>query len=163
MSKHIHHIKPKHAGGDNSPNNLIELTIEEHAEAHRILWEKNNQWQDYVSWKALSGQIGKEEIRKLLSRLTWLGRKHTNESKEKIKEARAKQIFSKETKEKMSNTRKNRKRNWNVITPESNLKRSASMSGIKKKTVKCPNCEKIGGYPQMKQWHFENCKRLKCV
>jgi hypothetical protein len=24
--------------------------------------------------------------------------------------------------------------------------------------VKCPYCGKTGGYPNMKRWHFENCK-----
>ena len=38
---HKHHIVPKHAGGTNNPENLIELTVEEHAEAHRILYEEN--------------------------------------------------------------------------------------------------------------------------
>ena len=33
--KHKHHIIPRHMGGTDDPSNLIELTIEEHAEAHR--------------------------------------------------------------------------------------------------------------------------------
>lgn len=51
-------------GGTDDPENLIELTIEEHAEAHRILYEKYGKWQDYYAWKGLSGQIGREEILK---------------------------------------------------------------------------------------------------
>lgn len=31
--KHIHHIIPRHMGGTDDPSNLIELTIQEHAEA----------------------------------------------------------------------------------------------------------------------------------
>jgi hypothetical protein len=27
-------------GGTNDPSNLVELTVSEHAEAHRLLWEK---------------------------------------------------------------------------------------------------------------------------
>ena len=38
--KHKHHIIPKHMGGTDDPSNLIELTVEEHAEAHKILFEK---------------------------------------------------------------------------------------------------------------------------
>jgi hypothetical protein len=52
--KHKHHIIPKHAGGTNDPTNIVELTIEEHAEAHRILYEKYNQWQDKVAWMGLA-------------------------------------------------------------------------------------------------------------
>jgi len=63
MMKHIHHIVPKHMGGSNDPSNLIELTIEEHAEAHRKLWEKHGKWQDKIAWKTLSGQINIQEAR----------------------------------------------------------------------------------------------------
>ena len=60
--KHKHHIIPKHAGGSDDPSNLIELTVEEHAEAHRKLYEEHGRWQDKVAWKALSGMIGKEDV-----------------------------------------------------------------------------------------------------
>ena len=59
---HSHHIIPKHAGGTDEPTNLIKLTIDEHAEAHRVLYEKHNRWQDKLAWKSLSGMIDKEEI-----------------------------------------------------------------------------------------------------
>ena len=59
---HKHHVIPKHIGGTNDLENLVELSIEEHAEAHRILFEKHGRWQDKLAWKGLSGQIGKEEI-----------------------------------------------------------------------------------------------------
>jgi len=60
--KHLHHIKPKHMGGTDDPSNLIELTVEEHAEAHRKLFEEYGCWQDEIAWKGLAGIIGKEEI-----------------------------------------------------------------------------------------------------
>lgn len=59
---HKHHIIPKHRGGSNDPSNIIELSVEEHAEAHRILYEQYGNIQDYLAWKGLSGCIGKEEI-----------------------------------------------------------------------------------------------------
>lgn len=37
---HKHHIIPRHAGGTNDPSNIIELTVEQHAEAHRLLYEQ---------------------------------------------------------------------------------------------------------------------------
>ena len=60
--KHIHHIIPKHMGGSDDPSNLIELTIEEHAEAHRELYEKYGDEFDRLAHLSLSGAIGKEEI-----------------------------------------------------------------------------------------------------
>ena len=37
---HTHHIIPKHAGGTDDPSNLVQLTVEEHAQAHKELFEK---------------------------------------------------------------------------------------------------------------------------
>ena len=60
--KHIHHIIPRHLGGTDDPENLIELTVQEHAEAHRILYEKHGRWEDYLAWQGLAGLIDREEL-----------------------------------------------------------------------------------------------------
>jgi len=79
---HKHHIVPKHAGGTNDSSNLIELTIEEHAEAHRLLYEKYGRWQDEVAWKSLSKQISCAEATKIAQSLSNKGKNnyfhHTN-------------------------------------------------------------------------------------
>ena len=62
MSKHKHHIIPKHMGGTDDPNNIIELSVSDHAEAHRILFEKYGKKEDKFAWLGLSSQIGQEEI-----------------------------------------------------------------------------------------------------
>lgn len=59
--KHWHHIVPKHAGGSDDSSNLVLLTVEEHAEEHRKLWENHGRWQDKIAWKTLSGQITIQE------------------------------------------------------------------------------------------------------
>ena len=61
--KHWHHIVPKHAGGSDDPSNLVHLTVEEHAEAHKKLWEQYGRWQDKIAWQTLSGQISIQEAR----------------------------------------------------------------------------------------------------
>jgi len=61
MRTHIHHIIPKHMGGSDDPSNLIELSIEDHAEAHRVLFETHGNEYDRVAWLALSGQITMSE------------------------------------------------------------------------------------------------------
>lgn len=63
---HNHHIVPKHAGGTDDPSNIEPLTIQDHAEKHRILYETYDRWQDKLAWESLSGQIDKEEIIKRL-------------------------------------------------------------------------------------------------
>jgi hypothetical protein len=40
---------------------------------------------------------------------------------------------------------------------------SAAKSGIPKPLVQCPHCNKTGGFPQMKRWHFDKCKRLNIL
>jgi hypothetical protein len=51
-------------GGSNDPSNLIKLTIEEHAEAHRVLWEKYKKIEDYYAWQGLLGNMTGYEILK---------------------------------------------------------------------------------------------------
>ena len=110
MTYHLHHIVPKHIGGTDDSSNLVRLTVEEHAEAHRLLYEKYGRWQDKCAWLSLSGQIGKDEIRRMKAseankgprsgvRLkttienaikatdAWTGKQHTEDSKRRISES----------------------------------------------------------------------------
>lgn len=59
---HNHHIIPKHMGGSDEESNLILLSVEDHAEAHRLLYEKYGKHEDKVAWLSLSSQMDKEEI-----------------------------------------------------------------------------------------------------
>ena len=54
-------------GGSDDPSNIVELTTEEHALAHKKLYEEHGKKHDYVAWKALSGCIGKEEIHRIMT------------------------------------------------------------------------------------------------
>ena len=54
---HKHHIIPRHMGGTDDPSNLVELTIEEHAQAHERLYEEHGHDQDRVAARMLRGQI----------------------------------------------------------------------------------------------------------
>lgn len=72
MSKylyHNHHIIPKHMGGTDEPENLVGLTIEEHAEAHRVLYEEHGKQEDYIAWKMLCGQMKMPEMKRRLQLL----------------------------------------------------------------------------------------------
>lgn len=60
--KHKHHIIPRHAGGTDDPTNLIELSVEEHAEAHRVLYEQYGKVQDRRAWMGLAKIMSSKEI-----------------------------------------------------------------------------------------------------
>lgn len=112
MIKHKHHIIPRHAGGTDDPSNLIQLTIEEHAEAHRILYEKYGRDEDRWAWLGLSGQIGKEEILRQIA-MAQKGVKKPEGFGEKISAFRKTFKYSEESKKKMSDAKKGR-----TISPE---------------------------------------------
>lgn len=62
MVKHKHHIVPKHLGGSDDPSNIVELTVEEHAAAHKKLYEEFGHLQDKLAWQGLLGLISTAEI-----------------------------------------------------------------------------------------------------
>jgi len=89
MKTHKHHIIPKHAGGSNDPSNLVTLTIEEHALAHKTLFEHYGRWQDRVAWLSLAGIMKDEErIYEILKNSNPGGYKHTDAIKQLLSEMR---------------------------------------------------------------------------
>ena len=109
MSKtiyHDHHIIPKYRckelGIDpDLPENIVRLTRKEHANAHYQLWLENKDPRDLVAAQLIAkGEIdgydtsGKNH--------PMYGRKHSEESKQKMREALIGRKLSEETKKKMS-------------------------------------------------------------
>ena len=80
---HKHHIVPRHMGGSNDPSNLKLVTVEQHAEEHRLLWEKYGKKQDFIAWQAISGNISSEEARIEAVKAANTGRTQTEEHKKK--------------------------------------------------------------------------------
>ncbi len=92
-------------GGSDADDNIIELSVAEHAEAHKKLFEENGNKFDYIAWKTLSKQITFDEAthaaiiegarRGRLNRKGkytgkdnhFYGKKHTEESKKKMSDA----------------------------------------------------------------------------
>lgn len=196
MTKHKHHIVPKHAGGLDDPSNIIELTIEEHAEAHKKLWEKYGKQEDWIAWQGLSKMIDKQEIIKAAvrlgaskagkiagpksvenGRLLEMGKKGREVLKNKFNsEESYKQYFSDMAKKQVG-VPKDKLKNYIWITDGiTNIKIKkdelifegfkigrtknwkTGYNKDKKPKIKCPYCQKIGGTPVMKRYHFENCK-----
>lgn len=65
---HKHHIIPKHMGGTNDPSNIVLCTVAEHAEHHRVLFEKHGLEWDRIAWLSLSGQIDVSEAKRMVQR-----------------------------------------------------------------------------------------------
>lgn len=62
MLLHEHHIIPTHAGGTDDRTNILRCNIPMHAFLHKVRWMELGEWQDELAWKALSKQIGREEV-----------------------------------------------------------------------------------------------------
>jgi len=146
-------------GGTNDPSNLVELTVEEHAEAHRKLYEEHGSTYDFVAWKALSGQITSDEARRLATIIANTGRKLTEEHKCKIAEARAKQDSSGWIWNEESRKRKSEAMLGTVLSESHKQKIGDALRGKETQESTCPHCGKIGKSNAMKRWHFDNCKR----
>ena len=70
--KHRHHIIPRYEGGSNLQENLVSLSITQHAMWHYAEWTRKKNDRDYLAWRCLSGQIDKEEVQVLKSKLGWV-------------------------------------------------------------------------------------------
>lgn len=66
----VHHIIPRHAGGDDSKENLIRLTYRQHIFAHHLLWKTYKKSYDYLAWLMMSGV----EVDKKLASLKAIGK-----------------------------------------------------------------------------------------
>lgn len=167
--KHLHHIIPKHMGGTDDPSNLVELTIEEHAEAHKQLYEKYGHLADRRAWMGLSKMMSGQDIineiirqpkseehkRKISESLKgrpspWLvGSKHGAGNKGKPK--------SEEHKRKISEAHIGKKRE--PFSEE--WKQALKDAHARKPIVTCPHCGLSGKGPNMTRYHFSNCKEIK--
>lgn len=126
--KERHHIKMKSLGGTNEESNLIDLIGAEHYEAHKLLALENPDCKEAQNaWWMMSHNADAngreyevsaedwERSRKAFIETNsgknspWYGKKHTEETKEKLRKANTGRKASDEAKAKMSKARKGRK------------------------------------------------------
>jgi len=137
---HKHHIVPKHMGGTDDPSNLIELTVEEHAKAHKNLFDQYGCWQDQVAYRTLSGQITSDEARRVAVSKTLKGMPKSDDHRKKLQ----------------ANLKKNGFQN-NPVFSDTHKER-LSANALSRPVVVCPHCSKEGQRNAMLRWHFDNCK-----
>lgn len=90
---HKHHIIPKHEWmlrfgsliGIDETDNIVHLTVEQHAEVHKNYWEHSGCIFDKIAWLTLSGQINNEEARRLSNILSQTGKPKSEEVKAKMR------------------------------------------------------------------------------
>lgn len=176
--KHRHHIIPKHAGGSEESSNIILLTIEEHAEAHKQLYERYGRWQDKIAWLGLSGRIGKEEIIRMKQSASAKATIYTPEKRQNMSNGQLGKKYSAETLMKRSimytgsgnnffgkkhseeaKLIMSLKKKGKPLSEETKKKMSEVNKGKLKPKVSCPHCHKLGGLPAMKRHHFDNCPK----
>lgn len=160
MITHLHHMVPKHMGGGNESSNLVRLTVEEHAEAHKALYEKFGIEADKIAWLALTGQIGSEEARLMALRAAI-----PNRDMSFLKTKQYRELMSERM---MGRPYVNKKGPWKR-TKEANEKISKAHQGNQygvgnrgnfhpHPLVTCTYCGKQGKGPVMRRYHFDNCK-----
>ena len=69
---HKHHLVPRYMGGSNKPENLVEVTVTQHAMFHFCNYQLWGNEEDRIAWRALSGQINVDDFK---LELQALGRK----------------------------------------------------------------------------------------
>lgn len=184
MIKHKHHIIPRHAGGDDSPENLIELTIEEHALAHKILWEKHNRWQDFIAWKTLSGAMSAAEATKLAQKnadKTWV---KTDWGKQRLKDRwKTRRERGNDVPWNKGLTKNDHPSIMKASEVNLNLRKEGKLANIgdlmkgasfseehkqklsqrakNRKKVLCTHCEKEFPPGMFSRWHGDKCKKIK--
>jgi hypothetical protein len=83
---HWHHIVPRHAGGTDDPENLVRVTVEEHAELHLARYLEYGEENDWLAYNGLAKLSTKEEI---VSQLMRSGGSKGGKSRSEAKRASA--------------------------------------------------------------------------
>ena len=155
-------------GGTDDPSNLVELTIEEHAEAHRKLYEEYGRLQDKRAWLGLAKIMTGEEIIKEM-----LTAPKSEEHKRKISEAHkgkpkpwligtrngagnAGKPKSEEHKRKIAEAHTGKVRGEFSKEWKQALKDAQARQPIRT----CSHCGVTGKGANMTRYHFDKCKKV---
>ena len=100
---HEHHVTPRYLYPDSKIT--VSVTVIQHAMFHYCNWQLWRNKEDFIAWKSLAGQMGKEEVQRELSALGGkrnAGKSKTGEHKTKIAKAITGKKHSSSVKKKIS-------------------------------------------------------------
>tara|TARA_R110000772_G_scaffold53243_1_gene121895 strand:- start:68 stop:874 length:807 start_codon:yes stop_codon:yes gene_type:complete len=80
---HKHHIIPRYMGGTDDVQNLVEVSITQHAMFHYCNYQLWNNIEDYVAWRGLSHQVSEAEF--LIEKFKIFGKIGSDRLREKLK------------------------------------------------------------------------------
>lgn len=179
-----HHIIPRCLGGNDSLDNLVNLTAREHFIAHLLLCKinPNHKGLRLALWMMSNVKDKNQERYTPNSRLYEIirleysksvsGENNPNFGNKYSKETRL--ILSRHAKERVGSRNNfygkkhseetraiiSKSSSGNKHSEETKQKMSVAHSGKKKnlKIVVCPYCDREGSGPNMSRYHFNNCK-----
>lgn len=147
-------------------NSLVKYGFSEHIfdvieECNVVeLNERERYWQDYYNvieeglncrltgTEDKSGHLSEEQKQLISEKLTGRTRTFSAEHRENLRKAAVRRGYTPPSRKGLPGTMKGKKHSVESVD---RMKKP-------KQKVKCPYCKKVGGLPQMKRWHFENCK-----
>lgn len=118
--------------------------------------------------EGISGFKHSEETKRIISECN---KNRSKETRQKLSLSQKNRIYSEEFKEKMKIIARNRppkseetRKKLSIAntgkthSENTKIKMSKIKKGIPKPKIQCPYCKLVGGTPQMKRYHFNNCK-----
>jgi hypothetical protein len=172
-------------GGDDRPENIAYLTIEEHADAHKKLYDEHGLLEDYLAWKGLTGQISKKEIlveiykknghtqgKKNKGKTPWnkgvpmsddQRKKLSKPKSDKHKEAMRKPKTKTDNMGKYERTPEHKKRLSEATKKQFSTEefRRLHSERIKRVVSTCVHCGLTSVPGNINRWHNDNCKKIK--
>lgn len=141
--KHKHHIIPKHMGGTDDPSNIIEVSVEQHAELHLALYLEHGLKEDWLAYRGLAGIISHEDAVREAQRLG-------------VSKANAERIWTDEMRKNLSNGNKTRGAKIRCVELDrvwDCAKDASEELGIDSKTIY--ECARSGRPKTYKGYHWE--------
>jgi Mor family transcriptional regulator len=169
---HRHHIIPRHEWkkrfgnlqGFNANDNVVCLTWEQHAQAHRLLFELNNNPYDNIAAMALSRLCSFREATKMAQRLSGATRKGTKlslESRAKMSQAHKGRKFTLEHRAAMSVALRGMPRGpMPAIVREKISKAQMGRPGVKGRIFTAETCAKISLSKLGKKLPLSQCQAI---